>query len=33
LTEKAAIDILEKAFWIKDLYNEAVENSLGFMKG
>lgn len=33
LTEKAAIELLDKAFWIKDLYNEEVEASLGFMKG
>ena len=33
LTEKNAIDTLDKAFWIKDLYDKAVENSLGFMKG
>jgi hypothetical protein len=33
LTEKTAIEVLEKAFWIEGLYKERVENSLDFMKG
>lgn len=33
LTEKNAIDVITKAFWIKGLYDEAAEKTLGFMKG
>ena len=33
LSEKSAIDVFNKVFWIKGLYDEAVEKSLGFMKG
>lgn len=33
LTEKNAIDVLTKAFWIKDLYEEAAKSIVGFMKG
>lgn len=33
LTEKNAIEVLTKAFWIKPLYEEVVEKSMGFMKG
>lgn len=33
LKEASAIDVLSKAFWIEGLYNEAVEKTMGFMKG
>lgn len=33
LTEKSAVDVLTKAFWIKPLYEEVVEKSVGFMRG
>lgn len=33
LTEKNAVDVLMKAFWIKPLYEGVVEKSVGFMKG
>lgn len=33
LTVKSAVDVLNKAFWIKALYEEVVENQVGFMKG
>ena len=32
LTEAVAIELLTKAFWIRDLYEKAAENTLGFMK-
>ena len=33
LSEKAALEVLTKAFWIKPLYDEAIDKSMVFMKG